>query len=119
MNAITNYNADVYEVMHPGSLQGDIEWYRQKATASGGPVLELGAGTGRITIPVAEAGIRITALDLDEGMLAKLRDKAAAEPDDVRARISVLQGDMRSFALGRNLRARHHPFPGIASQPDR
>lgn len=99
MSAITNYNADVYEVMHPGSLQGDVEWYRQKATASGGPVLELGAGTGRITIPVAEAGIRVTALDLDEGMLAKLRDKVAAQPDDVRARISVLQGDMRSFAL--------------------
>jgi SAM-dependent methyltransferase len=99
MTAITNYNADVYEVMHPGSLQGDIEWYRRKAAASGGPVLELGAGTGRITIPVAEAGIPITALDLDEGMLAKLGDKLAAQPDDIRARISVHHGDMRSFAL--------------------
>ena len=99
MTAITNYDADVYEVMHPGSLQGDIEWYRQKAVASGGPVLELGAGTGRITIPVAEAGIRVTALDLEEGMLAKLRQKIAALPEEARGRVTALQGDMRTCAL--------------------
>jgi SAM-dependent methyltransferase len=86
--------------MHPGSLQGDVEWYRRKAVHSGGPVLELGAGTGRITIPIAENGIRISALDLDAGMLDKLRLKAAALSPDVRARISVHQSDMRSFALG-------------------
>ena len=86
--------------MHPGSLQGDVEWYRRKAADSGGPVLELGAGTGRITIPIAEDGIRVSALDLDAGMLDKLRQKAAALSPDVRARISVHQGDMRSFALG-------------------
>jgi SAM-dependent methyltransferase len=86
--------------MHPGSLQGDVEWYRRKAVDSGGPVLELGAGTGRIAIPIAEEGIRVTALDLDDGMLDKLREKAAALPPDVRGRISVHQGDMRSFTLG-------------------
>jgi SAM-dependent methyltransferase len=110
MSAITNYDADVYEMMHPGSLQGDIEWYRQKAAASGGPVLELGAGTGRITIPVAESGIRVTALDLDEGMLAKLRAKVAAQPDDVRARVSIRQGDMRSFALSQTFALVIIPF---------
>ena len=86
--------------MHPGSLQGDVEWYRRKAVDSAGPVLELGAGTGRITIPIAEDGIRVTALDLDAGMLDKLRQKAAALSPDVAARISVHQGDMRSFTLG-------------------
>ena len=86
--------------MHPGSLQGDVEWYRRKAVDSGGPVLELGAGTGRITIPIAEDGICVSALDLDAGMLDKLRHKAAALSPDVQARISVHQGDMRSFALG-------------------
>jgi SAM-dependent methyltransferase len=86
--------------MHPGSLHGDVEWYRRKAVDSGGPVLELGAGTGRITIPMAEAGIRVSALDLDAGMLDKLRQKVAALSPDVRARISVHHEDMRSFALG-------------------
>jgi SAM-dependent methyltransferase len=86
--------------MHPGTLQGDVEWYCRKAVDSGGPVLEMGAGTGRIAIPVAEGGIRVSALDLDAGMLDKLRQKTAALPSDVQARISVHQGDMRSFALG-------------------
>ena len=85
--------------MHPGSLQGDIEWYCEKAAASRGPVLELGAGTGRITIPVAETGVRVTAVDLDEGMLGKLRQKVAALPRTVQSRIAVHHADMRSFAM--------------------
>ncbi len=85
--------------MHPGSLQGDIEWYCRKAVASGGPVLEFGAGTGRITVPVAQAGISVTAVDLDRGMLDKLRLKIDALPGDVQSRISVQQADMRSFAV--------------------
>jgi len=85
--------------MHRGTFRGDVEWYCRKAVESGGPVLELGAGTGRVTIPIAEAGIRVTALDLDGEMLANLRRKADALPPDVAARISVTQGDMRSFVL--------------------
>lgn len=85
--------------MHPGSVQGDVMWYRQKAVDSGGPVLELGAGTGRVAIPIAEAGIRVSALDLDTGMLDKLRSKASALAGDVRARISVHRADMRAFTL--------------------
>jgi SAM-dependent methyltransferase len=85
--------------MHPGSLQGDIEWYCRKAVAAAGPVLELGAGTGRIAIPIAQEGIRVTAVDRDTGMLEKLRQKAANLPNEVRERISMHRGDMRSLAL--------------------
>jgi SAM-dependent methyltransferase len=85
--------------MHGSSLQGDVEWYRQKAVDAGGPVLELGAGTGRVTIPIAEAGIRVSALDLDTGMLDTLRQKAATLSVDARERISIHHGDMRSFTL--------------------
>ena len=85
--------------MHPGSLQGDIEWYCRKAVASGGPVLELGAGTGRIAIAIAQAGVSITAVDLDMGMLDKLRRKIAALPPEVQSRISARQGDMRALTL--------------------
>ena len=74
---MTNYNADIYDVMYRGSPRGDVEWYRRKAVESGGPVLELGAGTGRVTIPIAEAGVRVTGLDLDAGMLDRLQEKAA------------------------------------------
>ena len=99
MTAITNYDPEFYDIVRPGGLDGDVEWYRKKAVSSGGPVLELGAGTGRISLPIAEAGIRITALDVDPGMLGKLRQKLAALPDGARARVSVHQADMRSFAL--------------------
>jgi SAM-dependent methyltransferase len=100
MTAITNYNPEIYDIVHPGSFEGDVEWYRRKAAVSGGPVLELGAGTGRITLPIAEDGIRITALDVDAGMLAKLREKLAALPDEARSRVSLHHADMRNFALG-------------------
>ena len=85
--------------MYSGATQGDVEWYRRKAVESGGPVLELGAGTGRVTIPIAEAGVRVAALDLDSGMLQRLREKVRRLPADVQARIAVHHGDMRSFAL--------------------
>jgi ubiquinone/menaquinone biosynthesis C-methylase UbiE len=85
--------------MHDASLHGDVEWYRQKAIDSGGRVLEIGAGTGRVTIPIAEAGVRVTALDLDRGMLDRLREKVAKLPGDVQSRIALHQADMRSFSL--------------------
>lgn len=87
----TNYDADVYDAMHPGSLSGDVEWYRRKAVESGGPVLELGAGTGRVSIPIAEAGVNVTAVDLDPGMLGKLTQKVAALPPDAPRRIVVVE----------------------------
>jgi SAM-dependent methyltransferase len=96
--------------MHPGSFSGDIEWYRQKAIASGGPVIELGAGTGRITIPIAESGIRVTALDLDPGMLGRLRGKLRVLPDDVRQRVSAVAGDMRTVALDERFALAIIPF---------
>jgi len=96
--------------MHRGSLHGDVEWYRQKAVDSGGPVLELGAGTGRITLPIAEAGIRVAALDLDAGMLDTLRQKVVGLPVDTVARVSVHHGDMRSFTLGESFKLIIIPF---------
>jgi SAM-dependent methyltransferase len=63
--------------------------------------LELACGTGRVLIPVAEAGVQVIRLDGSPGMLEKLRDKLQTLPVDVRARLRVLKGDMRSFDLGR------------------
>jgi SAM-dependent methyltransferase len=85
--------------MYPGAVQGDVEWYRRKAMESGGPVLELGAGTGRVTIPIAEAGIRVTALDVDAAMIERLREKAGRLSGETQRRITVRAGDMRTFAL--------------------
>ncbi|MFI1865211.1 class I SAM-dependent methyltransferase [Streptomyces jumonjinensis] len=61
-----------------------------------GPVLELGVGTGRIALPLAETGVHVDGLDFSEAMAAKLRSKAAGLP------LSVLVGDMTELdAVGR------------------
>ena len=55
------YEPELYDVITPPQFLGDVDWYRSRAVEAAGPVLELGAGTGRITIPIAEAGVEIHA----------------------------------------------------------
>jgi|SRR5579862_5291659 len=88
-----------YDAIIPASFRGDVEWYRTMAAESGGPVLELGAGTGRITLPIAQAGIEISALDASAQMLAILEDKLTACAPEVRARVRRITADMRTFDL--------------------
>ena len=51
------------------SVVEDVPFYLERARRSGGPVVELGVGTGRITIPIAADGIRVIGVDLSLGML--------------------------------------------------
>ena len=94
---MSGYDPELYDLTAPDTFRGDVDWYRRKAQEAGGPILELGASTGRITLPIAQDGLAIHALDADRGMLAVLRRKVAALPEDVRQRISVVEGDMRAF----------------------
>ncbi|MBI3953726.1 MAG: class I SAM-dependent methyltransferase [Chloroflexi bacterium] len=59
-----------------GHLDHDQAFYLEMARRCGSPILELGVGTGRLAIPLARAGFRITGVDLSPGMLAALRAKA-------------------------------------------
>jgi SAM-dependent methyltransferase len=56
------------------SVTEDIEFYVEEALASGGPVVELAVGTGRIAIPIAQAGVRVIGVDLSERMLDVARE---------------------------------------------
>jgi len=58
---------------------GDLDLYLALAERTGGPVLELAAGSGRLAVPLAAAGNRVTAVDLDPAMLARGRAFAARE----------------------------------------
>jgi SAM-dependent methyltransferase len=58
------------------SVVEDVEFYVGEATRSGGPVLELGVGTGRIAVPIALAGMRVVGVDSSEGMLEVARERA-------------------------------------------
>jgi SAM-dependent methyltransferase len=93
------YQPDYYDAVTPASWQGDVEWYCRKAVEAKGPVLELGCGTGRITLPIAEAGVPIHALDASEAMLSTLRAKVNRQPPELQARVHPVVGDMRDFDL--------------------
>jgi SAM-dependent methyltransferase len=75
------------------SVTEDVGFYVDQALASGGPVVELAVGTGRIAIPIAEAGIDVIGIDSSPGMLAVAR--SAAEGAGVAGRVDLRVGDLR------------------------
>ena len=80
------------------------------AKESGGPVLEVGSGTGRILIPTAREGIEITGLDLSDHMLDICREALNNEPKDVQDRVTLIKGDMRDFDLKKTFSLVTTPF---------
>ncbi len=88
----------------------DVAFYREAVHEFGDPVLELGCGTGRITLALAEAGHRVTGLDISERMLERCNSKRAALPRETRERIHLVQGDMTRFDLREKFRLVIIPF---------
>lgn len=88
----------------------DVAFYVARATARGGAVLELGCGNGRITLPLARAGLDVTGVDLSKPMLDDLRAHLAREDAAVRRRVSLRRGDMRKVRLKRRFRTVACPF---------
>lgn len=84
--------------------RADVTFYRELARRRlGGPgrILELGCGTGRITVPLARDGHQVVALDRSRPMLDRLRSRVAALPAAVAARITPALADLRSFDVAR------------------
>lgn len=104
------FAAEFYDCVVPYVQRRDWEFYISLAIESGGPVLELGCGTGRVLIPTARAGIQVTGLDLSERMLDICRQKLAGERVEVQARVQIVHGDIRRFDLGRTFRLVTIPF---------
>ena len=75
------------------SVREDVDLYVEEALASGGPVVELGVGTGRIAVPTAKAGVRVIGIDQSEGMLEVAR--AYAEREGVAGLLDLRVGDLR------------------------
>lgn len=87
-------DAELYDLENQG-FEPAGPFYLALAQPAGGAVLELGCGTGRYTIPIAEQGIDITGLDLVPEMLERAKGKAGS------LSVSWIQADARSFRLGR------------------
>jgi SAM-dependent methyltransferase len=75
------------------------DFYTGLAVESGGPVLEAGCGTGRICLEIARRGIEVHGADISGAMLDRFRAKLAAEPDEVRRRITISHVDFRAADL--------------------
>lgn len=91
----------------------DIAFYQAQAerwAGPGGAVLELACGNGRVALPLARAGHRITGIDSSEAMLEDLRARLGSEPAAVRKRVEPLHQDMRRFQLDRLFRFVYLPF---------
>ncbi|MDP9326405.1 MAG: methyltransferase domain-containing protein [Candidatus Dormibacteraeota bacterium] len=91
----------------------DIGFYEALAgqwAGPGGAVLELGAGSGRITLPLARAGFRITAVDSSADMIELLRRRLGDEPASVVERVEPVEQDLRRLRLDRLYRFICLPF---------
>lgn len=101
---------EFYDHVPRYATRPDVDFYVRAAAESGGPVLELGCGTGRILIPTARSGVEIAGLDAAAGMLDACRRRLQAEPAEVRGRVRLHHGDLRSFDLGHSFRLLTIPF---------
>jgi SAM-dependent methyltransferase len=87
----------LYDLENP-DFEPEGSFYLSIAQETGGPVLELGCGTGRYTIPVARSGLEISGLDLVPEMLERSKAKAGDLP------IQWIEADARDFHLGRRFK---------------
>ncbi len=102
--------AQLYDQVIPYRERPDVKFFVDFAQKSGGPILEVGCGTGRVLIPTARAGIPITGLDLSDHMLEVCRQRLKDEPREVQDQVTLIQGDMRDFSLGKTFSLATTPF---------
>jgi SAM-dependent methyltransferase len=76
-----------------GAYEEDLSLWEELARAHGGPVLELGAGNGRVALHLARRGFDVEALDVEASLIATFLDRAQAEGLSVSARVA----DARNF----------------------
>jgi SAM-dependent methyltransferase len=80
-----------------GDLDADLGFYQQFAARCGSPILELGCGTGRVLLPLARQGYRVTGIDASAEMLERARAKIVAE--DLGERVTLAQQEMAGLNL--------------------
>ncbi|MCX7707422.1 MAG: methyltransferase domain-containing protein [Anaerolineae bacterium] len=93
MNRIARFFDAEYE-----DYMEDLPALQAYAQRTGGPLLELGCGTGRLLVPLARAGYAVTGVDLSAEMLRRARAKLAAA--NLSERVTLIEGDYATAALG-------------------
>ncbi len=99
--------ARVYDPWSTGVIE-DISFYVEEALAAGGPVVELGVGTGRIAIPTAMAGVHVIGVDSSPGMLEVCGEHARTA--GVAERLDLRLGDLRRPPVDERVKLVTCPF---------
>ena len=104
--------AEYFDCLWSDVVRGraDADFYLATAKSLGGATLELGCGTGRLLLPLAEAGNRVCGLDLSPHMLERCRAKLTRIPRDVQDRVRLVEGNMVDFELGEQFQLVTFPF---------
>lgn len=85
----------VWHDLECGAYGEDLALWRDLAARTGGPILDVGAGTGRVTIPLAAGGVEMVGLDVDEQLIEALAVRATGLP------VTTVLADARELSLGR------------------
>jgi SAM-dependent methyltransferase len=85
----------VWHDVECAAYTADLDLWRSLAADAGGPILDLGCGTGRVALDLAERGFTVTGIDSDPELVAALRARARARG----VRVEAVTGDARSFEL--------------------
>ena len=85
--------AEIYDLIHV-DLTDDIKFYVEEALFSNGDILEIGCGTGRVAIPMAQTGANVTAVDISEAMLKTLSSKISSK----NINLKPIKMDMRALS---------------------
>jgi SAM-dependent methyltransferase len=105
------WEADLYDVTTAGVSEHDVPFYTALAGDAGGPVLELGCGTGRVLAPCAAAAGRAVGVDVSGAMLRRARQRVAAA--GLEDRVELHRGDMRGIRLDRGFPLVTIPFRSL------
>jgi SAM-dependent methyltransferase len=98
------------------SVVEDIAFYVEEALGCDGPVVELAVGSGRIAVPIAQAGRAVIGVDLSEGMLAVAR--ALAEEHGVSTLVDLRVGDLREPPVDERVPLVICPFRSLLHMAD-
>jgi SAM-dependent methyltransferase len=101
--------ADVYDDWSR-QVTEDVAFYVNEAVGAGGPIVELGVGTGRIAVPTAQAGVPVIGVDSSKRMLAVCRRRAQAV--GVASLLDLRSGDYRRPPVAERVRLVTCPFRG-------
>lgn len=108
--AVAHYQDAAYYDHAYKRRRQDVAFYVALAKRHGGPVLELGAGSGRVTLALAEAGIDVVGVEPVAAMRARAQAKARSLAESARAHFHMRAGDARSVRLRRRFPLVIAPF---------